>query len=109
MEEASKIDWEPILWGAGGLITFFCTVITGLVTWLVMMYKDDKTTSQRDRAEFREILARHDERILNCNEEIKELAVEIKEIGTQAKASIEMGNERLKIFQDNFFTWKKKK
>lgn len=76
MEEAAKIDWQTILWVAGGVFTFFFGIITGLLAWIGVMQKEARTSIFVK-------LEKHDE-------EIHELALQNRETLTIIKHKLKI-------------------
>lgn len=100
---------EPILYVAGGIVSFFMVVITGLISWIAIMFRAEKNASKENSIA---IINRADKQESWIMEQQKEL----NELGRRTDTSIELikleqkqAQERLKIFQDNFFKFKRGK
>jgi len=72
------MNWEQILWISGGLVTFFLSVITGLLAWIGSLNKKaaEKIELRMDGQDTR--LAIHDK-------EIHDIALSNREILTVMK------------------------
>lgn len=73
MEQAtSGINWEPILWFAGGLGTLFFTVISALLAWIGILYKRGNEKTEL-------IIESHGKHLEKHDEQIHELALSNRE------------------------------
>jgi len=70
MEEINKIDWSTILWIAGGIATFFMTIISALLGWIGVMHKETKNAITMKNIEQDERLEKHDDKFDKIQEEI---------------------------------------
>jgi hypothetical protein len=93
-----SIDWEPILW----LFGVFCLIIGGLITWLWTL----------GRAYIGTIIQttnKHEVWILQQQRELSEWSKTTHTAIELIKQEQKQGQERLRIFQDNFDFGKHKK
>lgn len=85
MEELNKIDWEPILWIAGGILTFGLSIIISLLGWIGVMHRETKEAIIKKNVEQDERLEKHDDKFEKVQEEIHQLALVSKETLTMVK------------------------
>lgn len=73
-----QINWEPILWLAGGVITFFFIVISSLLTWIGFLYKraTEKIEIRMDKQDIRE--EKQDNRLTHHDKEIYDILAVMK-------------------------------
>ena len=101
MEEILQVA----LWIGGG----FFAVITGLLAWIGYENKATKTDNKSAIKEFREAWLRHDDQLREQQKEIHENSQYTKVAIELIKMEQQQGQERLKIFQENFFGLSAKK
>lgn len=92
------MDWEPILWIGGS----FLAVISGLLTWIAVLLRADRTI----------IIVRLDKYeawIMSQQKEINDLTHSTNTAIELIKVEQAHAQDRLKIFQENFFNMKKKR
>lgn len=92
------IDWQPILW----LLGIFCVIIAGLITWLWSLGKAYIGT-------IIETTNKHESWILEQQKVLSELSHTTNTAIQLIKQEQKQGQERLRIFQENFFNQKKRK
>lgn len=96
MEEI-HIDWNPILW-VGGI---FMAIITGLLTWIALLTRHDRSTITVR-------LDKYEAWILEQQKELNELSKSTHTAIELIKQEQKQGQERLRIFREEFFTLSKK-
>lgn len=62
------VDWEPVLWVAG----FFVAVVTGLLSWIVLLIKSSSLNIYQNIALNRERLEKHESWILTLQRQVDE-------------------------------------
>ena len=85
MEEISQINWEPILWIAGGIATFFLTIISALLGWIGVMHRETKEAIIKKNIEQDERLEKHDDKFEKVQDEIHQLALTAERTLTMVK------------------------
>lgn len=98
LAQGLQIDWNPILW-VGGV---FLAVISGLLTWIAVLIRQDKQ-------EVNLRLEKHEDWILQQQKDLAEMSQKTTVAIELIKQEQKQGQERLKIFQENFFKYKEKK
>lgn len=101
MEQALQIG----LWVAG---TFFA-IITGLLAWIGLQNREAKDSNKDAIKEFREAWLRHDDQLKEQQKEIHENSQYTRVAIELIKQEQKQGQERLKIFQENFLEYDKSK
>lgn len=73
MESTSEINWTTILWVAGGILTFFFGIISGLLGWIGIMQRETKKTIYLKNVEQDQRLDKHDDKFEKVHDEIHEI------------------------------------
>ena len=82
-QAALVINWEPILWAAGIILTVFFSIISGLLVWIGRLYKGTS-----ERIEVR--ITAHDDHFQKNDAAIHELALSNREILTIMKTRMKI-------------------
>jgi len=83
MVSAEALNWEPILWVAGVIVTVFFTIISSLLAWIGILYKrgNDKIEIKIDT---------HQRHLEKHDEEIHDLELSNREILTIIKTKLKI-------------------
>lgn len=106
-----SIDWNPILW-VGGI---FLTIISGLLAWIGILQMQGRKAESDARLFDREVRSqllnrtdKHEAWILQQQKDLNEMSHKTTMAIELIKIEQKQGQDRLKIFQDNFFQHKKR-
>lgn len=74
-----QVNWEPILWTAGILVTVFLAAITGLLTWIARLLEADKKVMTLELGELKIRQSKSDKKFRKQQKQIYEIRVDMRE------------------------------